>query len=74
MLRSFKPYAIEILAASVPARVIKTLPRETGLLIMAGRLLATPEDVAQTQKNGVLAVSTSLRKLWNDSKTGNEKK
>lgn len=65
-LRNFKPDALEILPASVPASVVRQLERETGLPIMAGGLMTTVEDIKSALKNGICAVSTSSRELWRE--------
>lgn len=65
-LRNFKPDALEILPASVPASVVRQLAQETGLPIMAGGLMNTVEDIKSALKNGICAVSTSNRELWRE--------
>lgn len=65
LLHSFKPDAIEVLPAMIPAGVVRELAQTTGLPILAGGLVFTVEDVAQAIKNGICAVSTSKRELWN---------
>lgn len=64
LLRNFKPDAIEILPGSVPASVVEELIRETGLPILAGGLIRTPEDVSNAIERGISAVSTSRQNLW----------
>lgn len=63
-LKAFKPDALEILPASVPASVISQLIRETGLPIFAGGLVSKAEEVEEALHKGVVAVSTSRRELW----------
>jgi glycerol uptake operon antiterminator len=65
-LRNFRPDAIEVLPASIPASAVQQLTRETGLPIFAGGLMRTREDVKSALKNGVYAVSTSNRNLWRE--------
>ncbi|MDR3563624.1 MAG: glycerol-3-phosphate responsive antiterminator [Negativicutes bacterium] len=63
-LKNFRPDALEVLPASIPASTVQQLIRETGLPILAGGLLQTKEDVKSALKNGIFAVSTSSRELW----------
>lgn len=65
LTKTFKPDALEILPASVPARVVAEISEETGLPILAGGLIATAADVAAAIASGICAVSTSHRQLWN---------
>lgn len=63
-LKTFKPDALEILPASVPANVVSQLIRETGLPIFAGGLVSEAAEVDAALRKGVVAVSTSHRELW----------
>jgi glycerol uptake operon antiterminator len=65
-LRNFRPDALEILPASVPASVVQLLERETGLPILAGGLMSTVEDIKAALSSGICAVSTSNRELWRE--------
>ena len=64
LLKNYKPDALEVLPACIPSSVVSSLKQETGLPILGGGLLYTKEDVLQALKNGVCAVSTSRRELW----------
>ncbi len=66
LLHKFKPDAIEILPASIPANIVEHFSRETGLPILAGGLMSTPQDIQSALNNGVAAVSTSRRELWSE--------
>ncbi|AEG16838.1 glycerol-3-phosphate responsive antiterminator, GlpP [Desulfofundulus kuznetsovii DSM 6115] len=61
------PHAVEILPATVPAYVVEELKNALGVPVMAGGLLKTEEDVREALSKGIMAISTSLRKLWNIS-------
>jgi glycerol uptake operon antiterminator len=65
LLSAFKPDAIEVLPATIPASVVCEIARVTELPIFGGGLVFTVEDVIQALKNGICAVSTSKRELWN---------
>ncbi len=65
LLRNFKPDALEVLPVFVPAAVVKELFEATGLPILAGGLARSKEDVINAIRNGISAVSTSKRELWN---------
>ncbi|VBB05451.1 glycerol-3-phosphate responsive antiterminator [Lucifera butyrica] len=67
LVNSYKPDALEALPASIPASTVEQLARETNLPILAGGLLHTREDVANALRNGISAVSTSHRELWDFS-------
>jgi len=64
LVKTLQPDALEILPASVPAWVVAELRQTTGLPLLAGGLVATPADVAAAIANGICAVSTSNRALW----------
>lgn len=64
LLHKFKPDAVEILPASVPASIVERFKKETGLLILGGGLMSTPEDIQSALHNGFAAVSVSRRELW----------
>ena len=66
MLKGFKPDMLEVLPASAPSRVIEELIRAAGLPILGGGLVQTAEDVRNALDNGISAVSTSRRELWNE--------
>lgn len=65
LLGNFKPDALEILPASVPASVVARLQSLTGLPIFAGGLVETEEDILSAVKKGICAVSTNKKELWN---------
>lgn len=65
LLNNYKPDALEVLPACIPASVVARLKQETGLPVLGGGLLYSEEDVLHALKNGVSAVSTSRRDLWN---------
>jgi glycerol uptake operon antiterminator len=66
LLRNVKPDAVELLPASIPARVVEYFKKETDLPILGGGLIYTIEDVQQALNHGMAAISTSSRKLWLD--------
>ena len=66
LLRNVKPDAVELLPASIPARVVDYFIKETGLPILGGGLMYTREDIQQALDHGMAAVSTSNRELWQD--------
>lgn len=66
LLRNVKPDAVELLPASIPARVVEYFSNETGLPILGGGLMYTVEDVQQALNHGMAAVSTSSRELWHN--------
>lgn len=64
LARKYKPDAVEVLPAAVPASTVAQLKKEIGLPILAGGLVHTQEDVEQAIHNGVCAISTSSSNLW----------
>lgn len=64
MLKGFKPDAVEILPALVPAGIVHDILREVDTPVLAGGLIRTPADVAFALGNGIYAVSTNRRDLW----------
>lgn len=64
LLKTSKPDAVEVLPASIPKSIIEELVKETGLPILAGGLMHTLGDVEAALKNGIQAVSTSKKELW----------
>jgi len=64
LLKGYKPDALEILPASVPAQVVAELAQLTGLPILGGGLMYTEDDVQRAIDNGLNAVSASRRHLW----------
>lgn len=64
LLKSCCPDAVEILPASVPRKVIETIQKETDLPILGGGLMQTREDIELALKNGMKAVSTGNKDLW----------
>jgi glycerol uptake operon antiterminator len=64
LVRSFKPDAIELLPGSISASVVQEIIRETGLPILAGGLVRTPEDVDHAIARGISAITTSRQELW----------
>ncbi|SEO68295.1 glycerol-3-phosphate responsive antiterminator [Propionispora vibrioides] len=63
--KALKPDAIEVLPGMVPRVVVQRLLSEVGRPILAGGLMQTEEEVIGAINNGVYAVSTSKRELWN---------
>ncbi|SHI99390.1 glycerol-3-phosphate responsive antiterminator [Propionispora hippei] len=63
--KALKPDAIEVLPGMVPRSVVQRLLSEVGRPVLAGGLMQTEEEVVEAIKNGVYAVSTSKRELWN---------
>lgn len=64
LAKKYKPDAVEVLPAAVPASAIKELKDETGLPVLSGGLVHTREDIDGAIKNGISAISTSYRNLW----------
>lgn len=64
MASNVKPDAVEILPATVPHFVIQDMKDALGIPVLGGGLLRTEEDVRLALANGIDAVSTSLRHLW----------
>ncbi|WP_188399216.1 glycerol-3-phosphate responsive antiterminator [Sporomusa sp. GT1] len=64
LLKGYKPDALELLPASVPANVVAELAALTGLPILGGGLMHTAEDIKQAINSGLSAVSASKRELW----------
>lgn len=64
LLRNFKPDAIEILPASVPAWVVEQFTKETGIPVIAGGLMRFRIDVERALRNGIRCISVSNRELW----------
>lgn len=64
LLKGYKPDAIELLPASVPASVVAELSSMTGLPVLGGGLMHTREDIEHAIRNGLSAVSASKRELW----------
>lgn len=62
--KSAKPDVIEMLPATVPAGLIQKIANETGLPLIAGGLLNTPEEVQDVLSKGVCAISTAKKELW----------
>lgn len=62
---NIKPFAVEILPATIPRYVIEELKKTLGLPVLAGGLLKTEADVKEALGKGIDAISTSLRHLWN---------
>ncbi len=64
ILKGFRPDAVEVLPALVPAEIVREIIRETDVPVLAGGLVRTAADVDFALGNGVYAVSTSRRSLW----------
>ena len=64
LLKGYKPDALELLPASVPASVVAELASLTGLPVLGGGLMHTKEDIERALSNGLSAVSASKRELW----------
>ncbi len=64
LLQGYKPDALELLPASIPASVVTELANMTGIPILGGGLMHTKEDIEQALSNGLRAVSASRRELW----------
>lgn len=65
VIKQMSPDAIEIMPASVPKFAIDELHKATALSILGGGLLRTEEDVHKALDNGLTAVTSSRRNLWN---------
>ncbi|MBB6453590.1 glycerol uptake operon antiterminator [Salirhabdus euzebyi] len=63
IVENVKPDYIEILPGIIP-KMIKEVHENTGLPIIAGGLIRTPEDVDNAFKGGASAVTTSNNELW----------
>jgi glycerol uptake operon antiterminator len=64
LLRNCKPDIVEIMPAHTPAKIIQELTREVGLPTLAGGFVYNKEAITSALENGVHAVSTSCRDLW----------
>jgi glycerol uptake operon antiterminator len=64
LLQGYKPDALELLPASIPASVVHELAAMTGLPVLGGGLMHTKADIEQALGNGLKAVSASRRELW----------
>ena len=64
LIHGAKPDAVEILPACVPAHTIQALKQAIDLPVLGGGLMQTRQDIASALHNGVYAVSTSKRELW----------
>ncbi|WP_371362871.1 Glycerol uptake operon antiterminator regulatory protein [Sporomusa rhizae] len=64
LLKGYKPDALELLPASVPASVVAELGGMTGLPILGGGLMHSKEDIEMAVRSGLSAVSASKRELW----------
>ena len=62
---SVNPTAVEILPAIVPRYIVMEMKRHLNLPIFGGGLLKTAEDAKKALENGMDAISTSRRDLWN---------
>lgn len=65
VIKQMSPDAIEIMPATVPKFVIDELHKVSSLNILGGGLLRTEEDVRTALDNGLTAVTSSRRTLWN---------
>jgi len=65
VIRQISPDAIEVMPATVPKFAIDELRNAADFNILGGGLLRTEEDVHQALGNGLTAVTTSRRNLWN---------
>lgn len=65
LLQGFTPDAVEVLPASVPAAAVHELSQAVGIPVLGGGLVFSEEDVRRALSNGIRAVSTSRRELWN---------
>lgn len=64
LLQGYKPDALELLPASIPASVVAEVASMTGLPVLGGGLMHTKEDIELGLNNGLKAVSASRRELW----------
>lgn len=64
IIKHFKPDAIEILPATVPAWVVRALNVEIGLPIFAGSFIYNKADLDEALGKGILAISTHQKDLW----------
>ncbi|MGB9804862.1 glycerol-3-phosphate responsive antiterminator [Desulfofundulus sp.] len=62
--KNITPHAVEILPATVPAYVVEELKNALGVPVLAGGLLKNENDVREALSKGIVAISTSLRRLW----------
>lgn len=65
LIKQTSPDAIEVMPATVPKFAIDELHKATALSILGGGLLRTEEDVQSALDNGMTAVTSSRRNLWN---------
>ncbi|MFC0523786.1 glycerol-3-phosphate responsive antiterminator [Pontibacillus salicampi] len=64
ILHKSKPDYIEILPGLIP-EMIQEINEKTGIPVIAGGLIRTPEDVTKALDGGAIAVTTSVTELWN---------
>jgi len=65
VIKQMSPDAIEVMPATVPKFAIDELRSAADVNILGGGLLRTAEDVHKALGNGLTAVTTSRRNLWN---------
>lgn len=65
IINQVKPDYIEVLPGLIPS-IIREVHEKTGIPVIAGGLIRTPEDVQQAYDGGAVAISTSQTKLWSN--------
>ncbi|BCU81559.1 glycerol uptake operon antiterminator regulatory protein [Polycladomyces abyssicola] len=63
LLETSRPDYIEVLPGIIP-HMIREVHERTGIPVLAGGLIRTPEEVEQALYAGAVAVTTSNRSLW----------
>jgi len=63
LLETSRPDYIEVLPGIIP-HMIREVHERTGIPVLAGGLIRTPEEAEQALSAGAVAVTTSNRSLW----------
>jgi glycerol uptake operon antiterminator len=63
-IRTHRPDYIEVLPGLIPD-LIQQIVQETGIPVITGGLVKTPQQVLEALRKGAVAVSTSEESLWN---------
>ncbi len=67
-IQQAKPDALNLMPASIPARVIRQIKENTDIPITAGGLIREREEVQKAISKGISAVITSEVRLWDSGK------
>jgi glycerol uptake operon antiterminator len=63
-IKTHRPDYIEVLPGLIPD-LIQQIVQETGIPVITGGLVKTPQQVLEALRKGAVAVSTSEESLWN---------